>query len=91
MLLAGPHGEYELLFTIPPDKRNEFEKKYRVENGEALCLGRVTLNQKLHFTSESMKVTCDPPAIANLFHDANGDVRLYYGMLKQQQAKWLAI
>lgn len=91
MLLAGPHGEYELLFTVPPDKQNEFEKKYRVENAEPIYLGTVTSNRKLRFTSESMKVTCDPPVIANLFHEANGDVPAYYDMLKQQQAKWLAI
>jgi len=91
MLLAGPHGEYELLFTVPPDKKNEFEKKYRKENRKPVCLGRVTFNRKLHFTSESMEVTCDPAVIANLFHDANGDVPAYYDMLKQQQAKWRAI
>lgn len=91
MLLAGPHGEYELLFTVPADKRNEFEERYRNENAEPVCLGKVTLNRKLHFTSESMEVTCDPAAIANLFHESNGNVPAYYDLLKQQQARWLAL
>lgn len=91
MLLAGPHGEYELLFTVPADKRKEFEKKYQIENAAPVCLGKVTLNRKLHFTSESLEVTCDPAVVANLFHESNGNVPSYYDLLKQQQAKWLAI
>ena len=89
MLLAGPHGEYELLFTIPSERRTEFEKRYRLENDELVYLGKVTLNRTLHFTSESMQVTCDPPLISNLFHEANSDVPRYFELLKQQQQKWM--
>lgn len=89
MLLAGPHGEYELLFTVPPDRKDEFEKEYRTQNGHPVLLGTVIMKQQLNFTSRSIEVTCGPSAIANLFHEAEGDVRAYYRLLKQQHTKWL--
>jgi thiamine-monophosphate kinase len=91
MLLAGPHGEYELLFTIPSERRNEFEKRYQLENGLPVYIGHATSNRKLHFTSEAMQVSCDPSLIANLFHEANRDAPRYFELLKQQQQKWMTV
>ena len=89
MLLSGPHGEYELLFTIKSEARKEFEKRYQLENGLPVYLGQATLNRTLRFTSESMQVTCDPPLISNLFDEANRNVPRYLELLKQQQQKWM--
>jgi thiamine-monophosphate kinase len=39
--LAGIHGEFELVFTVPPEKQSQLETVARTMNWEPLCLGEV--------------------------------------------------
>lgn len=89
MLLAGPHGEYELLFTVASEKQNEFEKECESEGWNPVYLGKVTAVPQLDFVTGPLKIRCHPHAIANLFYESNGDILAYLQLLKQQHEKWV--
>lgn len=88
MLLAGPHGEYELLFTVPQKKRIAFEKSCQSANWEPLYLGSVCSEIQLEFTSGHTAIRCHPSTIANLFYESGGDIAAYLRALMQQQQDW---
>jgi len=88
MLLAGPHGEYELIFTIPGHLKNEFEQSCRNKNWQPLYLGEVISEKKLAFSSESIQVQCNPSTIANLYFEADGNITTYFELLTRQHKTW---
>lgn len=88
MFMAGPHGEYELLFSIPALKQPEFLAASRREDWQPVLLGRATMERKLCFLSGSLSVACAPALVPNLFAEAGGNVRAYFSLLLQQQEQW---
>lgn len=90
MLLAGPHGEYELLFTVPGEKHNDFEVECKSEGWNPVYIGKVQATPEVDFMSGPMKVRCHPSEIANLFYEANGDIFAYLALLTQQHKNWVA-
>ncbi len=89
MLLAGPHGEYELLFTIASERQNDFEKECASEGWNPVYLGKVINTPQIDFISGPLKINCDPHRIANLFYESNGDIVAYLQLLKQQHKNWV--
>jgi hypothetical protein len=89
MFMAGPHGEYELIFSIAPSVQKEFETACKLENQQPVYLGKVIPEKQLSFTSESLQVQCNPAIASNLFYESNGDVQYYFDMLLQQHKNWL--
>ncbi|MFN2438450.1 MAG: thiamine-monophosphate kinase, partial [Chitinophagaceae bacterium] len=83
MFMAGPHGEYELLFTVPKTLHKKFELVCKDENWQPLLLGEVIAEEKLYFSSESLLVQCHPATIANLFYEVNGNIQSYFELLLQ--------
>lgn len=90
MFLAGPHGEYELLFTIPETAYEQFTETSWDEDWQPLLLGRVVAEKTLCFSSESLRVCCAPATIPNLFEEAGGGPSAYFEKLLQQHRKWTA-
>lgn len=88
MLLAGPHGEYELLFTVPAGKQQEFQNACTEEGWEPVYLGRAIPQQELDFISGNMQVQCHPALVADLFHEAGGNVSGYLELLMKQHKTW---
>jgi thiamine-monophosphate kinase len=88
MLLAGPHGDYELLFTIPDDKLPAFESACKASAWQPFYLGRAKKQLSLHFISELTPVTCAPALVADLYQQSNGDISNYFEMLQLQDKKW---
>jgi len=88
MFLAGPHGEYELLFTVPEVANKKFRQVCEDENWQAIFLGKVIAENKLTFFSESLEIHCHPAAIANLFYESGGNVQTYFERLMLQHKKW---
>jgi len=88
MMLAGPHGEYELLFTVPPDQLPPFTTACATQNWQPVYLGEIINDYKLVFNSEKMKVSCPPALVANLFAESDFDVGTYLNLLKQQHIFW---
>jgi hypothetical protein len=89
MFMAGPHGEYELLFTVPELLNKNFELACQDENWKPLFLGEVIAEKGLSFFSGSLEVHCHPATIANLFYEANGNIHTYFELLMQQHKTWI--
>jgi len=88
MLLAGPHGEYELLFTVAADRRQKFEANCDSAGWQPLLLGIATGESDLNFVSGSSIINCQPDVIPDLFHEAGGNITAYYTLLQKQHARW---
>lgn len=89
-LLAGPHGEYELLFTVACEQQNDFERECESEGWSPVYLGEVTAGEQIEFISGPMKIQCHPATIANLFYESAGDIFAYLQLLLQQHENWVA-
>lgn len=81
-LLAGPHGDFELVFTVPTDSEADFLAAAANIGWEPLCLGRVTSEGLLLDPGINTPVKTDAALIANLFQDAGGDSETYLESLK---------
>lgn len=89
MLMAGPHGEYELLFSVPREVGLDFEQAIKNEDWQPVYLGKITSGQQINFSSGAMQVQCSPATIPNLFYEANGNIQLYFELLMQQHKTWV--
>jgi thiamine-monophosphate kinase len=88
LFLAGPHGEYELLFSISPSQQRQFERACSAANWQPLLLGEATSDRQVHFTSEEDEIICSPAEIANLFEEADGNIQTYFHLLMQKHQHW---
>ena len=88
IFLAGPHGEYELIFSISAEKKELFETAALKENMAVVLLGRAVEGTEIHFKSDQLDVVCQPAMIANLFQEAEGNVQRYFEMLIKQHISW---
>jgi thiamine-monophosphate kinase len=86
-LLAGPHGEFELLFTIPPDRRAAFESAAAAASWSPLRLGSVTAEAAISLTFDGTSVPVDTARVRNLFASVGGDVHAYVGGLLEMDAE----
>ena len=77
MLLAGPHGEFELLFTVPPDRRAAFESAAAAASWTPLRLGVATAETGVCLTYQGANVPVDTARVRNLFSSVGGDVPEY--------------
>lgn len=76
-MLAGPHGDYELLFTIKPIDKDKFEEACHDASIDFIEIGQVNSDQKIRFISENNQIECGTADIANLFLEANSDVKIF--------------
>ena len=88
MFMAGPHGEYELLFTIPQKVHHEFKQACEGNVLQPILLGTAIDGEIIYFSSESLEVQCHPAAIPNLFSESNGNIHSYFELLLQQHQTW---
>ncbi|RYE51867.1 MAG: thiamine-monophosphate kinase [Sphingobacteriales bacterium] len=88
VFLAGPHGEYELVFTISPSRKTTFENACTVDGWNPILLGEATKSQFLRFVSAGVTIACEPPEIANIYGSSNGNVRHYLQLLLQKHQQW---
>lgn len=88
IFLAGPHGEYELLFTIPASDQQRFEKSCLEFNWQPLLIGEAVSKLVIEFDSENLHISSEPAEIANLYNQAGKDVIQYFKMLMQKQDNW---
>lgn len=77
-MLAGPHGEFELVFTVPPDRMVAFNE--RVEKGDLhpVRIGEVQKHFGLTLLQPSSKrVDIDMSVLRNLLEVVGGDLKKY--------------
>ena len=87
-MLAGPHGEFELLFTIPENMNEEFLQQASKIDWQPLLLGKAIEGDQLHFSVEGQPVHCNPESVADLYSRSNGDIKNYLHSLHKINAEW---
>lgn len=75
--LAGPHGEFELIFTISPEQNARFLSEAKKINWQPLLLGTATERVGLRLNSEKGLLRMDTAEIRNLFDKHRGDIDGY--------------
>ncbi|MBC8489752.1 MAG: thiamine-monophosphate kinase [Bacteroidetes bacterium] len=81
LLLAGQHGEFELLFTIKESYENHFNFLNAQMNWNPIKLGKVTEKKELTTPLYGQLNTIDSARIRNLSNIANNDVSEYLNAL----------
>ena len=81
LLLAGQHGEFELLFTIKESSENHFNCLSAQMNWNPIKLGKVTEKKELTIPFYCQLNTIDSARIRNLSNIANNDVSEYLNAL----------
>lgn len=83
LMLAGPHGDYELIFTIPPEQQLNFLTAAADAGWAPVYTGVVSSNSGLEILHQGRKIRTDASAVANLFTQSSGDIQNYLQSLLQ--------
>ncbi len=82
-LLAGPHGEYELLFTIPAVQEKAFLAEAESIDWRPVFLGEVIAERTCYYPVGEQLHHFDPVEISNLFELSQGQPNRYLNNLKK--------
>ena len=77
LLLAGEHGEFELLFTLPPDRERQFLHDAARSNFYPIKIGTVIPETTIYVPIDGQNTPIDTAWIRNLSQQVNSDVRQY--------------
>ncbi len=77
MMLAGPHGEFELLFTVPEECRGQLAATAAAAGWRPIELGAVTAEPGLQLLTDGDHTAIDTARVRNLFIEVAGDVEAY--------------
>ena len=77
IMAAGPHGDFELLFTIPPELKTEFLEAARPMPWKPLFLGTVVEEGLVFDPGHGSPARTEAWQIANLFEEAGGQPQAY--------------
>lgn len=83
MALAGPHGEFELVFTLPPERERELHERAAAIEWQPLRLGKVVREPGVWFPAGSEIRPFDTGRIRNLFEECEGNIGKYFAGLLQ--------
>jgi thiamine-monophosphate kinase len=87
LLLAGQHGEFELVFTIPQKLKHEFVKEAEKNQFEPIEIGEVTPEKEIRFNLYDKSVPINSGFIRNLPFDTKGDVNHYLKLLLEYDSE----
>jgi thiamine-monophosphate kinase len=71
--LAGHHGEFELVFTVPADRWQALAREAPRDGWEPLAIGRVEAGEGLFLGPRAI----DGARVRNLLSEVGGDPRAY--------------
>ncbi len=77
LMLSGPHGEFELLFTIPEVSATEFVAAARTCGWSPIRIGAVVASPEVQLIRNGSSVAIDTGYVRNAFSEAHGDVGEY--------------
>lgn len=81
LLLAGQHGEFELLFTVAKEHENELLRSAEKNRWHPVRLGNVTEKPEIRLPLYGKSVLLDTGKIRNLASQVNGNVENYITQL----------
>lgn len=76
-MLAGPHGEFELVFTVPAAKADPFRCAAAADGWTAIELGEVVAGSGTTLAPDDGSLGLDTGKIRNLFLECGGNVDRY--------------
>ena len=82
-MLAGYHGEFELLFTIPPEGKDELMTRAKEAEWQPLRLGKVMKRRECVVPLNGRKTVIDTQRIRNMSLDGSGNIREYINELRK--------
>ena len=89
LMTAGPHGEFELLFTISDKRIDSFLKQAESHGISPIRLGRAQRPKAISLILPSgEKVDVDMAPLRNLLQKVNGDLERYVREFKAFVKKW---
>jgi thiamine-monophosphate kinase len=77
LLLAGQHGEFELLFTVSPERIDELMLRADENHFEPVLLGEVKSEQGITLPMEAGTIQLDTAHIRNCADGAYGNIQRY--------------
>jgi thiamine-monophosphate kinase len=77
LTLAGLHGEFELIFTVPKDIVDKFLQEANSINWKPINLGKVIKEQEVRINLYDKLIPLDTCMIRNLFSEVKGNVKDY--------------
>jgi len=80
-MLAGPHGEFELIFTVPPGNVEALIMDAQATGWKPLYLGSVVEEQAIILNVNNNMQQFDTERIRNLFYNGNYDIHYYLSEL----------
>ncbi len=80
-MLAGPHGEFELLFTVPESRVEAFRAAAGRLDWEPLEMGVVIAVPELRLSTPEGAARLDARAVRDAYARAGGDVSRYMALL----------
>lgn len=86
--LAGPHGEFELVFTIPTSNLNEFLTEAIKIDWTPIIIGSVIKKPELQYANKGENIILDGFTISNLFGQSGGDPKIYMQALFKLNQRW---
>ncbi len=77
LMLAGQHGEFELMFTVSPENELKMLETADRSNWQPLHLGRVIRDEEIRLPLYGRKTVLDTGRIRNLATECGGEVQRY--------------
>jgi thiamine-monophosphate kinase len=91
MYLAGPHGEFELVFTVPAGRLGGFTAAAAAAGWEPVRLGVVSAEPVVAIPIGGVITPVDTGRVRNLFTEVGGDVSRYIRALFELNAALKAV
>jgi len=89
ILLAGPHGEFELLFTVDAKNEKKLIESAGFMGWEPIKIGEIINEPILKFILNGIKIQCDPDDVSNLYDKSEGHLNNYLSSLLEMHQSWL--
>jgi len=87
LALAAHHGEFELVFTVPPERLDSLRREAAAIGWEPPLLGRVVQKPRISLSLDHQTFTLDMGLVRNLFVECEGDIETYFkGLLQMDSA-----
>lgn len=91
ILLAGPHGEFELLFTVNSDYEDRFLQEARNLDWFPKKIGEIVNDPMFSFYHKKIHYTCSPDGISNSYEKCGGDLLSFIKLLLENRQSWKQI
>ncbi|MFX0195500.1 MAG: thiamine-monophosphate kinase [Candidatus Hodarchaeota archaeon] len=86
MMLAGPHGEFELLFTVPPERVETLLANASLHRWKPIYIGKVVEEPEIKLKLYDELTTLETGRIRNLFIEVKGNANEYVKELIRMDA-----